>query len=642
MPAMALMLALLAAPALADASGDFSETIVVTGRGAPAGEASLETRHSLDAAAIAPLDAASADEILRRLPAAAVPVNSRGEAIAFLRNAAERQVAVFYDGADINVPWDNRLDLSFIPAGLIGSARNAAGPLAPHYGVNALGALSLSPGTSFHGGLSYGTGERFDGDLAVPLGPVVVGGSYSRRDGDPLSSDASLPYSQADRSLRTNTDRELASAFGRAAGTVGAHTLSLTAFHIWGSKGIAPESHLKSGARYWRYPDMQHTLIVGNVQSRLGDSTELISTIWYQRFGQTIDSYEDVSYDRVASHQEDRDRTWGVRELLQHRAGRALVVGSFNFLQSTHWQRDVGYRNGAPPAALPGALIYRQRNWSVGGEFEYELTEQFRSEIGIGYDVVNYLRTGDKPPVEDAKGWTGRAGLVFEAGSGLRLRGAVGRKMRSPTMRERFGEGIGRFLPNPDLKPETIVTAELAAEWRGEKGGFYVIPFIQDLKDTIDQRTVSGKRQRINLQGSKAHGVEIGGEVRPVSHLTLAGSATWTHVRRKGATGGVLNRIPEKPALIANMSARYAHPSGFSTTVEGQHYGRAYSAGPDGGLLPLKRSISLNWRLSHRFGIEDNRIEPFLHIENITDAVIEPQLGLPAPGRSLRIGLRIG
>ena len=72
------------------------------------------------------------------------------------------------------------------------------------------------------------------------------------------------------------------------------------------------------------------------------------------------------------------------------------------------------------------------------------LTEQLRSEIGIGYDVVNYLRTGDKPPVEDAKGWTGRAGLVFEAGSGLRLRGAVGRKMRAPTMRERFGEDNSR------------------------------------------------------------------------------------------------------------------------------------------------------------------------------------------------------
>lgn len=642
MPPTALAFTLFAVPALADAPADFSETIVVTGRGTPGSEASFETRHSLDMAALARLDAASADELLRRLPAVAVPVNSRGEAIAFLRNAAERQVAVFYEGADINVPWDNRLDLSLIPTGLIGSARSAAGPLAPHYGVNALGALSLSPDTGFHGGLSYGTGNRFDGDLAVPLGPVVLGGSYSRRDGDPLSDDANLPYSQSGRSLRTNTDRELASLFGRAAGTLGAHELSLTALHVWGSKGIAPESHLKSGARYWRYPDVEHTLVVGNIRSRLGDSTELDSAIWYQRFGQTIDSYADGSYDLVASRQEDRDRTWGVRELLQHRVGRALFVGSFNFLQSTHKQRDIGYKNGAPPSALPNALLYRQRNWSVGGEFEYELTDQLRSEIGIGYDVVNYLRTGDKPPVKDAEAWTGRAGLVFEAGAGWRVRGAVGRKMRAPTMRERFGEGIGRFLPNPDLRPETIVTAELGLEWQGDASGFYVIPFIQDLKDTIDQRTVSGKRQRINLLGSKVHGVEIGGAWRPVANLTLAGNATWTHVRRKGSTGGALNRIAEKPALIANISAYYAHKSGFSTMVEAQHYGRAYSAGPDGAMVPLQRSTSLNWRIAHGFAVEDRRIEPFVHIENITDTLVEPQLGLPAPGRSVRFGVKIG
>ena len=42
---------------------------------------------------------------------------------------------------------------------------------------------------------------RFDADLAMPFGPVMVGGGYTRRDGDPLSDDADLAYSQMGRKL---------------------------------------------------------------------------------------------------------------------------------------------------------------------------------------------------------------------------------------------------------------------------------------------------------------------------------------------------------------------------------------------------------------------------------------------------------
>lgn len=621
---------------------NFSETIIITGTEEPVAAPSLETRHGMDSERVKLIDAASADEILRKLPSVHLPTNSRGEAIAFMRNASERQVAVFFDGADINIPWDNRLDLSLIPAGFVSSVRSAAGPLAPHYGVNALGALSLAPVTDFRANIAYGTGDRFDASFSSPLGPAVLGGSYTRRDGDPLSDEADLPYSQPGKKLRTNTDRELGSIFGRITGAFGAHNVSLSAFHVEGEKGIAPESNRASGARFWRYPDVRHSLISANVRSALGASTELNSVVWYQRFGQTINSYADARYDAIQSRQVDRDRTWGIREFFKHRSGPLVFAGSFNFLESTHRQRDIKYRDGRPPAVLPDRLLYKQRNWSVGGEVEYDLSANLKAEIGLGYDVVDYVRTGDKPPVKKAQDWTGRAGLVFEPGDGWRLRGALGRKMRAPTMRERFGEDINRFMPNYDLKPEQILTAEIGVEWRGESGGFYVIPFIQDLDNTIDQRTVNSLRQRINLKGSTVKGVEMGADWRPHPFVTLSGDATWTRVRRKDSSEGELNRIAEKPSLIAGLMADYRNPTGFSTGFEGRHYGRAYSADPSGVLVPLKRSTSFNWRMSQSLPFRQREFEVFLHINNIGDVLIEPQLGLPAPGRSVLIGLRIG
>lgn len=637
----ALALAFVTGPAFAQDGQTFSETIVVHGYLDTAEAGSFETRHALTAEELALFDAASADEMLRRLPAVHVPTNSRGESIAFVRNAAERQVAIFYEGADINIPWDNRLDLSLIPAGLIGSVRTAAGPLAPHYGVNALGAISLSPATKLRASAAYGSGELGEASLAVPLGSALLGGSYSRRDGDPLSGDTRLPFSQADPDLRTNTDRELASLFGRVHGKAGVHDLRLTAFHVWGEKGIAPESNRASSARFWRYPEVRHTLIAGSARSRLGAATELVSAVWYQRFGQTIDNYANVNYDRITLRQVDRDRTWGVRELLKHRTGATTLVGSFNFLESTHWQRDIGYTAGAAPAVLPAALLYRQRNWSAGGELEVDYSAHVRGEIGIGYDRVDYVRTGDKQPVPDASGWTGRAALLLDLDNGWRLRAAAGRKMRAPTMRERFGEGINRFLPNPGLLPERIVTAELSAEWRGEAGVFYLTPFLQDLRNTIDQRNVGALRQRINLLGSRVEGIEIGGEWRPVEGLALSGNATWTRVRRKDAPVGQRNRLAEKPSLLASLAARYDHASGLSALVETQIIGRAWSADPAGVLVPLERSASVNARLAYGRNVAGRRVELFVRANNLLDAFVEPQLGLPAPGRAVHAGLRL-
>ena len=639
---MAVIAAALAAPAIAADSLVVSETIVVTGRQEPMGASSFETRHGLDTGKIDPLRAASADEIVRRLPAVHVPVNSRGEAIAFVRNAAERQVAIFYEGADINVPWDNRLDLSLVPAALIGSVRTAAGPLAPHYGVNALSAISLSPRDSLPGSAGFGSGRRREAHVAVPLGPVLVGGSYAERAGEPLSENADLPFSQPYDDLRTNTDRELASLFGRIAGPIGAHQLSLTAFRVWGEKGIAPEGNRASGARFWRYPDVRHTLVAGRGEIRLGPKTALHAAIWYQRFGQTIDVYANAGYDRTTLRQIDRDRTLGIRQLLKHEAGALTLVASANFLESTHRQRDIAYVAGRPPPALPPALSFRQRNWSVGAELEYDFSPALRGEIGVGHDEVDYLRTGDKPSVPDARGVTGRAAMLFESGGGLRFRAGIGSKMRAPTLRERFGEAINRFLPNPGLKPERILTVEVAAEWHGNKAEFFLIPFIQDIDNTIDQRNVGTLRQRINLAGSKVIGLETGGEWRPLSGLSVSGHAVWTRVRRKDGPAGSVNRLAEKPSLLARLSLDYVHPTGLSTTTSINSVGRAFSANPAGALVPLTRSTSIDWELGYAFNLRRNSARVFLHFENLTDSLIEPQLGLPAPGRSIRFGVVFG
>jgi iron complex outermembrane receptor protein len=657
MPGLIPAALLLAGEANATASDDLataqlpriSETIVITARRDDGAGLSFESRHFLpdDGSRIAYGDLTG---LIDGLPSVHLPTNSRGESLAVLRNAAERQVAIFYDGAAINVPWDNRLDLNLVPTGLVCSVRSATGPLAPHYGVNVLGAISLSPRDAGGGGggaaaiLGQAGAREMSAWFALPLtgtGDMILGGSHAVQDGQPLSAEADLPFSQSDTDLRTNTDRRLTAGFARLSADTGSSRFSFSAFHVSARKGIAPEGDRPLGARFWRYPDIRHTVTVVSLTGPLGRNTELSSVFWYQHFGQTIDAFTDDSYDRIEAREIDRDDSFGLRELLTHEAGRIRLVGSFTFLDSRHRQRDIMFQDGMRPSLLPPRLNYRQRNWSLGGEVEYQVSTNVVAEIGLGYDQVHYVETGDKPPVRDQGGWNGRAGFIWSGANAFLLRAAIGRKIRTPTMRELFGQALNRFLINPGLQPERIITAEIGAEWRHERGRFYITPFYQHVDGTIDQRTIGGLRQRINLIGSNIAGVELGGEFTPGPGWRVSGNVTWAPARRRGAPAGESDRLGERPDLLARASLTHMPAGPVMFTIDAEHIGRALSADASGRLVPVKRSTRLD--LQARYRLSDSGLsELFLDVENLTDTLIEPQLGLPAPGRWIRFGFRVG
>ncbi|MBI5607445.1 MAG: Plug domain-containing protein, partial [Deltaproteobacteria bacterium] len=97
------------------------------------------TEQRVDEAQIAPQAARTTNELMRLVPGAHVPMNSRGEQFVFLRDAGERQVAVFLDGAQLTVPWDYAVDLGMVPAGLIGAMTVVKGASSVLWGANVIG-----------------------------------------------------------------------------------------------------------------------------------------------------------------------------------------------------------------------------------------------------------------------------------------------------------------------------------------------------------------------------------------------------------------------------------------------------------------------------------------------------------------------
>ncbi|MFQ5704685.1 MAG: TonB-dependent receptor [Gemmatimonadales bacterium] len=609
-------------------------------------------------------DATMVSDFARLIPSAHVQTNSRGETLVYLRDAGERQVGLFFEGALLNIPWDNRIDLSLVPASVIGGMTVAKGVPPIEYGTNVLGgAVNLTARTADFAGSEtqmtarYGSQDRSFASLTRRgtrdhfsyVGSV----SYSRSDGLALSSEADLPFSQPDDDIRTNTGSRIFNLFAHGSYDVARDArIGLTLMHADARKGVAPEGHLDpavSRVRFWRYPDWRNTVAILSSDAISG-STVWKGSAWVSSFSQTIDSYTSASFDSLKDREDDDDLTVGARFTLT----RPLLIGSMkvaaNWLTSTHWQRDQDLEpdGRALPGSTPPRLEFQQHLLSVGGEYEFTASPGLEVNVGASFDAMFAPKTGDKPDIDAFTDYTVTLGTIYHGNSGWFVRTSVGRKTRFPTMRELFGQALNRFLINPDLRPESSTQAELGLGARTPAYSGEIIPFATFTSNTIDQEVVlvegetRPRRRRINLRGSKVIGLEIVAATTPVSYLKFEGHLTLLNVRRRRETDADPTRIAEKPNALGRFTAEYTGHQGTSVVVETEYTGRAYSLNDFNEFVPLNTSVVLNLRVGQQLTLPSYQVwEVFVRGDNVTDDLVLPQLGLPAAGRTWSGGLNV-
>ncbi len=640
-------------------SYDLAEIVV---RGSTEREASASTLQRVTLAGIAQADAATMDRVARLIPAAHVQTNSRGETLVYLRSAGERQVALFFDGALLNVPWDNRFDLALVPSGVVGGVSVAKGVPSVLYGTNVLGgAINLTSRT-------LGGPGRFTEATALLGQPgaaqaalthlgrtqrwaYTLSAGFARRDGIALPTDADLPFNQRGDDLRTNTDQRLLNLFGQAGYTFpGGAQLGLALLHLDAEKGVAPEGHLDPAryrVRYWRYPDWRTTMLILNGAAPLGNGGTLLrGAAWGSHFSQTIDQFRSDRYDALAQQEHDDDYTAGARLTLQQPAGMGELRLALNALTSEHRQQERAF-DGA--ARLPAPTqTFRQHVWSAGAEYAWRPAQRFELVLGSSLDGIATPRTGDKPARDPQVDFGVTSGARYDLDDAWRLRASAGRKVRFPTMRELFGEALGRFLLNPDLKPESSLLAEAGVGIRHERLSGEVVAFFTRTFDTIDQRSMllpgenQPRRQRFNLDGSRVFGVEAAGAARPLRGLSVEGHLTWMHAR--ALLDGATRRLAERPEWLGTLTLLHNAPGGFSALLQGVLTGRAYGPDEEDVFRELPASLVVNARLGYRLLRVRRRTlaaEFFARVNNAADVVALPQLGLPGPGREFFFGIDV-
>lgn len=594
----------------------------------------------------------SAAEALEGLPGISTRTNSRGETVARVRGSEERQTQVFLDGAPLAVPWDGRVDLGVIPAGLVGSVRATKGAVPIEYGANAVaGAVDLetrSGGAANFRALAEGGSYGFGQGAVVatlPAGKIdlTFAASALTRDAEPVAELAALPFSQPRSNRRLNTDLDSVTFFAAARYASGPLSVRGYVLHVDAERGIAPESDRNPAVdapRYWRYPVIDQSQAALTTDLDFGSASARL-VLWRQWFDQRIEQYSNASYTTLRATQDDDDDTHGGRLVLSAKLDPVTLRLVGTAQTSRHAQVDVTL-----PAVTGTRLVYRQNLYSVGGEADVPL---FGGDLtaGIGYDRSTNPRTGDKPdqPAKDAVAFS--AAYRLPLADGLTLAVSGGRRSRFPSARELFGEALGRFLPNPDLNPERAWLADVELAYARPGLSATLNPFYISAEDTISQRVVRvggvNRRQRFNLSGSESYGVDAGLTAQIAAPLEL--EVFGTVLRARADPGAApFRRLVQRPSWEVLTALTWAPIERVSLRGEFRHVGDAVDLTPGGAKARLPAGDEINARA--RFDLLKLKSGAHLwltgSVDNIADDVITPQLGLPLPGRSFRIGVQIG
>ena len=594
------------------------------------------------------------DEVLRQIPLVQVRVNSRGESQFSLRGSGSdaRQVAVIVDGIPLNLGWDHRADLSVLPATAAQTLTVARGLPSLLYGPNVLGGVveigvargmaELSPaGMRFDAGMDHTGATGLAAAITHPIMRtnadwlVRAGIGNRRRDDFELAGDDGT---------RLNTDLNhfdgfASLSFRPKSGAWG--DLSISAFKA--ERGIAPEMHVSS-PRFWRYPEVARAFAVaaggtGHRTSPFGGVGDVEVSVGVDIGHTEIDQFDDNTFTTLDAEEDSDDRNLTLRLRADQTVGRdGELRAGFTYADINH---DEVLTQG-------GANSYRQQLWSGGAEIHWNvrrIARNTRVSVGAAIDGAKTPESGDKPALDALSAYGARAGFTSALSDAVLLHGGISTRSRFPSLRELYSGALGRFEPNPDLKPEKLLAMEAGLSLSGKKTELQVVGFRHALDDAIVRVSVPDRRfQRVNRDQQTGTGVEVLAGAR-IERFTLSGDVVLQKTKLTDQSTGAEVEPEYQPEVLAGLGITGPLPWESRFDVRTRYTGTQSCINPDTSTeIELDPSTRVDAEVSRSWRMRRGRlsmVELAVGADNLGDTVIYDQCGLPQPGRTFRIQLRV-
>jgi len=282
----------------------------------------------------------------------------------------------------------------------------------------------------------------------------------------------------------------------------------------------------------------------------------------------------------------------------------------------------------------PFAFIGERQIDAVGLVGQYELF------VGEALALGASVRHDANERFDDVTTW--RVQGSYALPTATRLHAAWGTGVKNPGYFDLYGYTDGRYIGNPELRPEKSLGWEIGAEQRiGAIGHVGITFFDSRLEDEIvvtypAPHFVATPANRAEL--SNQHGIEAYLHARPMSQLRLDATYTWLEAEEDGTTEA------RRPRHIASANAtvltRDERLSGTLTLrYNGEQVDLAYT---DPSYVPVRELLDEYWLVNLNAAY---RLTPAItftgRIENLLDEEYEEVFSYATPGLSAHGGVQI-
>ncbi len=441
---------------------------------------------------------------------------ARNETGLSVRGFDLRQIPLYVDGVPVYVPYDGYVDLGRFTTFDISEVKLEKGYSSILYGPNSLGGalnlisskpvdkLKVQAHFGVKGSLSDASdttwlpsndGNVFNLSVASKVNNYCffstgISGLYAKdyRLSHDFEGTKYQPAGRRDKSY--HRDVQFNAKAGLTLSNASMYVLSFSNQH--GEKGVPvyAGTNSKTTPRYWVWPYWDRQSLYLNSHTVLGDKSYLKVPLFYDKFSNSIDSYDSSNYQTFKKAY--AFKSW----YDDYTAGAGLEFGTVliphNDLRcALHYKRDNHREHNANDTSKTATIAifvneaereFIDNTVDAGIEDGVSLfSDKIKIGAGISYSLRgseradNYFKyhTDKKTglfikdsiaPFDESKTqtWNGQGKVTWTINTNNSVSGSLARKTRFPTIKDRYSYKLGTAIPNPDLQAEHAVHYEVS------------------------------------------------------------------------------------------------------------------------------------------------------------------------------------
>jgi outer membrane receptor protein involved in Fe transport len=624
---------------------------------------------------------------------------SKSEEQVTIRGFEQENVLVLMDGIPVSLPYEGQINLADIPVQNIASIKLIKGIGSVLYAANGMGGVinvitkrgeSKPSFSAQYEGSQYATSSIQVGH-GWKKGPFSYYAAFSQREsnGYPLADRFSIPQDilnnmasaptnpntikntpiPADEHSRDNAYYQRnAFTFTGTIALGSKNTLRVSVEHYFNDYGVPPtvivrenkgQKRLFYYPRYWRYTDWNRTTVNAIEESRLTESLTIKVRGFYDKYDNTLASYDNPSYSTQNlvspfsgnSLWDDYDAGFTAYAYWTEIPSSDLRI-ALNFRRDVHRSSTV-----LPPGGTTDNLS--SDTMSVGIEDEIRVGQKFSITPGASFDYMNkrirYQSGVNQDPGKDIPAFSPQIGARYDASAHVSIYGSIGRKLRFPTMRNLYSDGVVGPIGNPDLKEESTINLEAGTNITvNPKLQFVGAYFYSRITNMINFDNLIGRFEQ--YPRATITGFELSATGRVTDSTDASLGYTYMHSHALDSVTIVNQYIPNltyhpaelpyRPAHQISMEVRQRFKFGLDADFNGiylsqatyyNHVDTSNNTAMVANKIKLDDYFLANAKLIQKI---KGGFAVYFGIDNIANKQYQTLYLYPAPGRTYRWGLK--